>query len=253
MLVTLLCAASVMISSLLMVQSAERESVERQARIGAVVTSISTQAHQIDSELMRFERLLEATAAATAQVLEHAEVDSTIPIYTAASFDQDPAPPQTQYSEFHKMPVNFEWPVFKITAGSEAQQARESMLRMVQLRQLYRSTLLRSHADALSWEFDWAKQLLRNNGTPLVWVYAGMDNGLHMAFPGHGSYDEEYDPRDRPWYRLSAKKRGLFWGNAYVDASGRVIVAVLNLVTPLTAFWAWWGWMSVSGTSSRGF
>jgi hypothetical protein len=47
-----------------------------------------------------------------------------------------------------------------------------------------------------------------------------MKDGVHMAFPGHGGYDEEYDPRERPWYRLSAHKHGLFWGNAYVDASG---------------------------------
>lgn len=219
-LVVLFFAATVAISSLLMVQASERKSVAQQAKIGAVVTSISTQAHQIDTELMRFERLLEAAAAATAQVLEHAEVDPSIPVYTAVDFDRDSPPPQTAYSEFHKMAVNFEWPVFKISKGSQAYSAGQSMRRMVQLRQLYRSTLLRSHDDTLSWEFDWAKELLRKQGTPLVWVYAGMDNGLHMAFPGHGDYDEEYDPRERPWYRLSAHKRGLFWGNAYVDASG---------------------------------
>ena len=118
------------------------------------------------------------------------------------------------------MDVSFEWPVFKAAPGADLGLATARMRRMTELRDLFRSTLLRSHADALTWEFDWAKELLRNQGTPLVWVYAGMSDGIHAAFPGHGGYDEQYDPRKRPWYRLSAYKHGLFWGNAYVDASG---------------------------------
>jgi eukaryotic-like serine/threonine-protein kinase len=220
MLVVVLGAASAVISSLVMVQEAERESQERQARLGAAVTSISTQAHQIDSELMRFERLLEATAAATAQVLQHARVDPDLPVYTTEDFDGDSPPEGTRYSKFHDMDVNYEWPVFKAALGADLVAATKRMKRMSELRDLFRSTLLRSHADALTWEFDWAKELLRNKGTPLVWVYAGMEDGIHTAFPGHGGYDEQYDPRERPWYRLSAYKHGLFWGNAYVDASG---------------------------------
>jgi hypothetical protein len=220
MLVTLLGAASVVISSLVMLQEAERESRQRQARLGALVTNISTQAHRIDSELMRFERLLEATAAATAQVLQHAKGNPDLPVYTTEDFDGDSPPEGTAYSKFHDMDVNFEWPVFKIAPGEDVQLATQLMRRMTLLRDVFRSTLLRSHSDSLTWEFDWAKELLRNKGTPLVWVYVGMRDGVHAAFPGHGGYDVEYDPRKRPWYRLSANKHGLFWGNTYVDASG---------------------------------
>ena len=63
-----------------------------------------------------------------------------------------------------------------------------------------------------------------------LWHYAGLDNGVHMVFPAHGDYPEEFDPRQRPWYRV-AMQRGRSWLPLTIDASTRQ--PVLTLTAPL--------------------
>ena len=40
----------------------------------------------------------------------------------------------------------------------------------------------------------------------LFWIYASLESGVHMSYPGHGGYPEDYDPRTRPWYTLAKIK-----------------------------------------------
>jgi len=55
----------------------------------------------------------------------------------------------------------------------------------------------------------------------LFWIYASLESGVHLSFPGHGGYPEGYDPRLRPWYTLAKKgKEGhLHWGPPVADAT----------------------------------
>lgn len=52
-----------------------------------------------------------------------------------------------------------------------------------------------------------------------LWHYAGLENGVSVAFPGHGNYPESYDPRTRPWYRIAREDRGVRWLPLTIDAS----------------------------------
>ena len=65
-------------------------------------------------------------------------------------------------------------------------------------------------------------------GVSVAWAYVALDNGLHFAYPGKGTYPPEYDPRLRPWYVQTRNTRGPRWLQPYFDVSGR------GLVLPVT-------------------
>lgn len=51
----------------------------------------------------------------------------------------------------------------------------------------------------------------------VFWIYTSLESGVHLSYPGHGGYPEEYDPRNRPWY-VRAKQEGVVtWGSPIVD------------------------------------
>ena len=58
---------------------------------------------------------------------------------------------------------------------------------------------------------------------PLMWIYAALESGAMINFPGNGEYPEDYDPRPRPWYRDSTRDREHHWRPPYADLSGRTI------------------------------
>ncbi|MDX2445999.1 MAG: hypothetical protein QNK29_02235, partial [Desulfobacterales bacterium] len=51
----------------------------------------------------------------------------------------------------------------------------------------------------------------------VFWIYASLESGVHISYPGHGGYPVTYDPRTRPWYTLAKKNRGTSWGPPIVD------------------------------------
>ena len=55
----------------------------------------------------------------------------------------------------------------------------------------------------------------------IFWIYASLESGVHLSFPGHGGYPEGYDPRLRPWYTEAkdAEKGDLLWGRPVPDAT----------------------------------
>ena len=72
---------------------------------------------------------------------------------------------------------------------------------------------------------------VRANSPDLVyWQFAGFENGLHLSYPGHGGYPEQYDPRNRGWYRRALEKDDLIWMPPAVDATTRRIT--LSVAVP---------------------
>ena len=64
--------------------------------------------------------------------------------------------------------------------------------------------------------------------TGLHWVYASLENGVHIAYPGHGGYPAGYDPRQRPWYELAKKSEALSW-LPIVDATTGQLLLTLSM------------------------
>ena len=51
----------------------------------------------------------------------------------------------------------------------------------------------------------------------------GLENGVHLSYPGHGQYRPGFDPRQRPWYRQVIQTDDASW-LSYEDVStGRIV------------------------------
>ncbi len=51
----------------------------------------------------------------------------------------------------------------------------------------------------------------------LFWIYASLESGVHLSYPGHGGYPAAYDPRSRVWYTSAKKIRGMIWSPPIMD------------------------------------
>ena len=67
-------------------------------------------------------------------------------------------------------------------------------------------------------------------GPNLFWIYASLESGVHISYPGHGGYPEGYDPRQRPWYALAqnVKDRHVSWGPPVTDATTNQLTFTLS-------------------------
>ncbi|CCO22761.1 SpoIIE family protein phosphatase [Maridesulfovibrio hydrothermalis] len=62
------------------------------------------------------------------------------------------------------------------------------------------------------------KEFFAQAGTALHRVYITLNSGLHMAYPGHGSYPETYNPLKRAWFTEAVRTDTIVWGK-FIDAS----------------------------------
>jgi sigma-B regulation protein RsbU (phosphoserine phosphatase) len=132
-------------------------------------------------------------------------------IFFAEDFDQPlKAPPDMAPSSVHlhlalngsqtAKPVSYQHPNFLLAPGVEREKVSEDIDRLV---------FLIPTLKYIGSQFD----------TQLFWVYASLESGVHISYPGHGGYPDGYDPRQRPWYRNAWKHKGLFWSSPIPDAT----------------------------------
>jgi len=50
----------------------------------------------------------------------------------------------------------------------------------------------------------------------VIWQYTVLDNGLYTAYPGHGGFPENYDPRKQIWYSAASDPNS-GWTDQFVD------------------------------------
>ncbi|MBI9112107.1 SpoIIE family protein phosphatase [Maridesulfovibrio ferrireducens] len=62
------------------------------------------------------------------------------------------------------------------------------------------------------------KSFFAEAGTALHRIYITLNSGLHMAYPGHGNYPADYDPRKRAWFTKAIETNQLVW-DRFIDVS----------------------------------
>ena len=70
------------------------------------------------------------------------------------------------------------------------------------------------------------RSINQHYGEGLIWVYASLENGVHISYPGHGGYPTGYDPRKRPWYEMAKQSKTLTWLPIVDATTGRLILTV---------------------------
>lgn len=102
--------------------------------------------------------------------------------------------------------------VFRAAPGTERAAVANSAAALVPMTRLYRH--------------------LHEPGEPVIrWHYVVLENGLSAAWPGHGGYPADFDPRARPWYTAQRDAPGFRWHPPHVDASTGALV--INATQPL--------------------
>jgi eukaryotic-like serine/threonine-protein kinase len=205
----------------------------REEALGEALTSVATRAGQIDREFLRHQGLLEGLASAAVQALE-LEIDPEATFLLDEDFeDEARAPADLAFSPRYNKPVSVDMPVQVLAPGVDAASVRPLQLRLATLRDRYPALALRSDPDIVEIPTDERlRELVTTEGLPIVWSYVAVEEGVHAAWPGKAGYPDDYDPRQRPWYTLSAWKLGPRWGNPYLDSQGQ------GLLLPCTmALW----------------
>ena len=72
------------------------------------------------------------------------------------------------------------------------------------------------------------KSLGRDYGEGLIWVYASLESGVHISYPGHGGYPAGYDPRKRAWYENAKKSIAPAW-ITMVDATTHQLTLTVSM------------------------
>ena len=193
-------------------QSASRrlgETISERAQ-NTLTETVQQQMVRVTSSYAAYSHLGEITTELALRVLAgQAELALALPapsptkIYYAADFD-DPlsAPedlaPSTNHPirseggvETHK-PISRNHPNFLLAPGTIKDDVAGDIARFTRLGPALRS-------------------INQGYGEGLIWAYVSLENGLHIAYPGHGGYPAEYDPRKRLWYKMAKKAKTPTW------------------------------------------
>ncbi len=179
--------------------------LEQAARFSADAIS-----HDID----RLRLSLHFLADAATHALQQPNPLKSEPLFTAEDFKHpDTAPSDLTFSWRYRHPthdggqaataVSMEHPVFLIPPDQKIAPGA-SWRRLPQI------------GDVL-------KEIYGFSGSLVYRVYLGLENGVHVSYPGHGHFDPAFDPRKRPWYRQAIQRDEASW-LSYEDAStGRIV------------------------------
>jgi len=140
--------------------------------------------------------------------------------YLDSDYDRGYLPPGMVTSERHlrlsrdggttPMSVSYAEQVFRLPKGRTFYEYAKDISRLSGLLPVYR-------------------ELGQVYGDLFFWQYTALENGLHAAYPGHGGYPENYDPRQRDWYKKARAQGKLVWGDLLVDASTGQLISTASM------------------------
>lgn len=72
------------------------------------------------------------------------------------------------------------------------------------------------------------RTLFHRHKSLMLFGYVGLASGLHCAYPGHGGYPADFDPRRRAWYQNAVTGDAIRW-SIMVDAVTKEVTATLSV------------------------
>jgi len=189
-----------------------------------VLLAVTDRAHVIDVDLSDLAADVQATAAATIELLDR-DAES-IPRSHAT------APALVPSAQYGGARVSFDsavvtWPG-KETGAAEPPNAR----RLARLEPWLRKSLVLALPEAearASFELQTAS--LRAGHSQLLRAFVGLEDGTFVQFPAR-EIAAHVDPRKRPWYRMATRDRIVHWTRPILDASRTTlrVTAVRGLI-----------------------
>ena len=139
-------------------------------------------------------------------------------IFYAADFD-DPAsaPDDIETSALHPVRsdkgiesyklISRQHPNFLLAPGTEEEKVAGDISRFTRLAPVF-------------------TDISKRYGEGIHWAYVSLENGLHIAYPGHGGYPSGFDPRKRPWYKSALESQTVTWLPVVDTTTGQLLLTV---------------------------
>jgi len=129
--------------------------------------------------------------------------------------DRDLPPDLDTASEYYRVISENEMELFKITYAAQVFNFAPGVKASAVKNDINRLSHLTPVYQGLS---QYLKDLV-------IWQYTALENGLYTAYPGHGGFPENYDPRKQIWYS-AASDPDSDWTDQFVDAlTGRRVIS----------------------------
>ncbi len=189
------------------------------------VLSVANKSQQIDSQFLKYEAILEGLSIGATNLLAQGNLDKTLYYTNDTIADPINGPSDYEFSDIYGFPISVDYHVYKLAPGIDEQEVKPTLQRLNPLRHSFKTLMLKSHKTEVALDDEKAaREIIMNEGLPLVWSYIGLEEGLIAEYPGKTGYPEAYDPRQRPWYRSSINNTGISWLQPYVDVGGRGVL-----------------------------
>jgi len=194
----------------------------RENRVTSFQREVDARGQRIDREFLWVEGRLDGLSAAAEYAFTRGTPTSR-PTFSAADYaDPARAPAGLVPSVAYGKPVSPELAVYTVAPGVPERTWQPDLAMadglLGHLRGMFLAAPPGSPGRGAISEPDW----IATRGNPVVWAYVAIErSGLMYMFPGAQGWDEHYDPRTRPWYRVTLGKEGNVWGTPYVDLMGQ--------------------------------
>ncbi len=201
------------------------ETAEKERNISEFRSQTAAHGQRMDNHLQRYEGMLERISGAGTQALTLGiSQDFDGQLWTTPTFrETTTAAPGMQFSHHYNRPINPDWPVTHIPTSTSEDVWRADFARIVGMRGLLRDVYMH-RPDGSEPPVDAAAQreLITGKQVVMEWSYITVEkSGIIMMFPGAAGWDDNYDPRERPWYKQALERRGKVWGKPYADLMGQ--------------------------------
>ncbi len=193
-------------------QVRERDMHYMREKVADIGTALQLTSRATESFLRRQRRLLESALANPPPDQDSRIIYSQQVAGLADSVEDQRFSRTTQTGQSTYVRVNFQHPSFLLADQSCVTDCLRTIRQLAstntELQDIYRRTANFS-----------------------LWHYTGLENGVSMAYPAHGDYPQNYDPRQRPWYKSAVEAGAMTWLPLTIDASTGQ--PVLTAATPL--------------------
>lgn len=235
--------------SLFLYREMEKQAVRRQteAAFSEIYSKGVHAATQFDFRLHSLENLLNTLSWETSLLLERPAAGGEEMTFYGFSGAARPEgePSGFAYSPVYRRKIDLDTFVYLVPRAvrPETVELRGTLLKLDPLRRGFFRLVSQSLAEVspVPAGEEKQKEMIRSFvKPPFAWVYVGLKSGLYVCYPYHDDCDGDYDPRQRPWYRLAeeAADRQAVWSEPYIGhgaagkaGRGELIVTCARAVT----------------------
>jgi len=211
---------------------------EAEAAVSGFVHDVAQRGQRLANHLLWYEGLTEGMVGAARHALLRGS--GSVETYSWQAFKAGKAPAGSVHSAYYKRVISPDHGVTACAPGVAQADCDKDLGRLGTLRDHARQLFAAGpDGQAPLEDLEVLRKRILEHALPIEWAYVALESGVIFMFPGgFGHWDDNYDPRKRPWYRQGkaalkqTPPRRRVWSRPYVDlmGQGRVITCIQPLL-----------------------